>query len=96
MNGEDAPSSQAGSASLHRHPPLLDLQSPAFRMLEKSPSHWFVNLWVVEVPTDAHRMVISADTLCRDKMPDPLILADCFEKVICRVSAKLIHLRRVI
>ena len=65
MNGGDAPSSQAGSASLHRHPPPLHLQSPAFPVLEKSPSRWFVNLWVVEVPADAHRMAISADTLPR-------------------------------
>jgi hypothetical protein len=47
------------------------------------------------MPADAYRMGISADTLPQKKSK-PLILADRFEKVICRVSAKLLHPRRVI
>jgi hypothetical protein len=35
---------------------------------EKSPSRWFVNPRVVEVPADAERMAISADTLPQENV----------------------------
>jgi hypothetical protein len=35
---------------------------------EKSPSRWFVNPRVVEVPAAADRMAISADTLPQEKV----------------------------
>jgi hypothetical protein len=55
---------------------LRCITSAASCVLEKSPSGWFVNPRVVEVPAAADRMAISAVTLPREKS-DPLILADC-------------------
>ena len=37
-------------------------------VLEKSPSRWFVNPRVVEVPADANLMAISADTLPQENV----------------------------
>jgi hypothetical protein len=54
----------------------LDQNSPCLRPFEwrdKLPSE---DPWVVELPADADRMAISADTLPLEKS-DPLILADC-------------------
>ncbi len=52
-----------------------------------------MNPLVVEVPADSDRVPISFDTLPR-KMAEPVILADCFYKVICRGFAKWLHPRR--
>jgi hypothetical protein len=43
-------------------------QSCILLVSEKSPSRWFVNPRVAEVPADAERMAISADTLPQENV----------------------------
>ena len=48
--------------------PSLPRRSCILLVSEKSPSRWFVNPRVAEVPADADRMGISADTMPQEKV----------------------------
>ena len=48
--------------------PSLPRRSCILLVSEKSPSRWFVNPRVAEVPADADRMGISADTLPQENV----------------------------